>query len=442
MDSKRVFRQVDEKIRIAKSNSKNLYRSQVNTKRSIWRLPRVYPTFEIRVVDHACFDDALSSTGLLDCSLHFYYYIVPFLPSNLSPEIRARWVLHTPTSCTRLCATIPNKMRLSTLFLLPLVAALPSPPSTSKKPLPLLIWHGLGDRYDADGLHSVGELATKVHPGTEVYYIRAADSGSDDQRATFFGNITAQSEEICTSLAANTNLTDASGVVRADALGFSQGGQFLRGLVERCPALSIRSLVTYGSQHNGIAQFQRCGTWDLLCKGAVALVGGNAWTDYVQNTVVPAQYYREINKTTGLPVEGYLKHSHFLADINNEHKEKNERKEEYAARLAKLEKLVMIVFEEDQTVVPKESGWFAEVNETSAEVTDLRDRAIYREDWIGLKALDEKGGLVFESVPGAHMELDRKDLETTFKKYFGAERGLEEASGAGQQHVLTPKIGL
>jgi palmitoyl-protein thioesterase len=332
-------------------------------------------------------------------------------------------------------------MRLLTLAaLLPLIAAYPSPAPASSKPLPLLIWHGLGDRYDAEGLHSVGELAAKIHPGTEVYYIRVSDSGSDDQRATFFGNITQQSEEICTSLAANENLTDAAtGLVRADALGFSQGGQFLRGLVERCPALSVRSLVTFGSQHNGIAQFQRCGTWDLLCKGAVALVGGNAWTDYVQSRVVPAEYYRELNKTTGLPSDGYLEHSHFLADVNNERAEK---KGVYAERLAALEKFVMFVFEDDKTVVPKESGWFAEVNETSGEVTGLRDRAIYLEDWIGLKALDEKGGLVFESVEGEHMALTKKDLVRTFKEYFGAERVLGESVVGGRQQVLASKNDL
>lgn len=343
----------------------------------------------------------------------------------------------TRTSHTRSRATPPPTMRLLALYaLLPLISAYPSQTPASHNPLPLLIWHGLGDRYDAEGLHSVGDLAAKIHPGTEVYYIRVSDSGSDDQRATFFGNITQQSEDICASLAANANLTDASGIVRADALGFSQGGQFLRGLVERCPALSVRSLVTFGSQHNGIAQFQRCGTWDLLCKGAVALVGGNAWTDYVQSRVVPAEYYRKLNKTTGLPSEEYLEHSHFLADVNNERAHK---KSEYAARLARLEKFVMFVFEDDKTVVPKESGWFAEVNETSGQVTDLRDRAIYKEDWIGLRALDEKGGLVFESVEGEHMQLDKKDLERTFKEYFGAERTVGKS---GQQQVLAPKNDL
>ena len=332
-------------------------------------------------------------------------------------------------------------MRLLTLSaLLPLTTALPSPAPASSKPLPLLIWHGLGDRYDAEGLNSVGDLAAKIHPGTEVYYIRVSDDGSDDQRATFFGNITQQSEEICSSLAANKNLTDpVSGIVRADALGFSQGGQFLRGLVERCEALSVRSLVTFGSQHNGIAQFQRCGTWDLLCKGAVALVGSNAWTDYVQSHVVPAEYYREVNKTTGLPTEGYLEHSHFLADINNEREEK---KGVYKERLSKLEKFVMVVFEDDKTVVPKESGWFAEVNETSGVVTELREREIYKEDWIGLKKLDEKGGLVFESVEGEHMALKKRDLERTFKKYFGAERVVGESEAGGRQQVLVSKNDL
>jgi palmitoyl-protein thioesterase len=334
-------------------------------------------------------------------------------------------------------------MRLLTLAstILPLAAAFPTttPKSTpqSAKPLPLLIWHGLGDRHDAAGLHEVGALASKIHPGTHVEYLRAAESGPDDQRATFFGNITAQSEVICEELLINPNLTNSDGVVRVDALGFSQGGQFLRGLVERCEGLSVRSLVTYGSQHNGIAQFQRCGTWDLVCKGAVALVGGNAWTDYVQNTVVPAQYYRELNKTTGLPVEGYLEHSHFLADVNNE---KEVKRGVYRERLGALERFVMVVFEGDETVVPRESGWFAEVNETSGVVTPLRERDIYREDWIGLRALDERGGLVFEGVPGKHMELEREDLERSFGKYFGPER--REWSFDGRQQVLGAHQGL
>ena len=62
------------------------------------------------------------------------------------------------------------------LSLLAFTTALPAP-SSSSTPLPLIVWHGLGDRYDADGLHSIGDLAQKVNPGTYVYYIRTDEDG-------------------------------------------------------------------------------------------------------------------------------------------------------------------------------------------------------------------------------------------------------------------------
>ncbi|KAK5175560.1 uncharacterized protein LTR77_000699 [Saxophila tyrrhenica] len=313
------------------------------------------------------------------------------------------------------------------LSLLALTSALPRP-TPAPTPLPLIIWHGLGDRYDADGLHSTGDLAKKVHPGTYVYYIRTDDDGNTDRSNTFFGNLTTQLDDVCEALKLDAKLLDPSdpdGGIRVDALGFSQGGQFLRGLLERCDGLSMRSLVTFGSQHNGIAEFQTCGRFDFVCKGATALVKGNAWTEYVQNKVVPAQYYRPLNATTGMPKEEYLEGSNFLADVNNERVNKSEG---YKRKIASLERFVMAVFEEDVTVVPRESGWFAEVNATSGEVTPLRERQMYKEDWLGLRELDEKGGLFFETAPGKHMELSDEVLRSAFKTYFGAEG---EASSGG-----------
>ncbi|KAK8217199.1 hypothetical protein M8818_001451 [Zalaria obscura] len=334
-------------------------------------------------------------------------------------------------------------MRLTTLapFLalalalgLPLTLAAPTSPSAS--PLPLIIWHGLGDRYDADGLSQVAELAAQVHPGSYVYPIRISEDGSDDQKATFFGNLTTQINTVCTTLSTDPLLN--SNHTRIDALGFSQGGQFLRGLIETCPSIRVRSLVTFGSQHNGIAKFQTCGTWDLLCKGAVGLVRGNAWTAWVQGNIVPAQYYREINETTGEGSETYLDSSGWLADVNNERDVKNAK---YKERLGALERFVMYIFSEDKTVIPKESGWFAEVNATDGTVTQVRNRTMYAEDWIGLRRLDEKGALVFREAPGEHMRLDEDLLRETFAAYFGPEReswdGTEtETTSGGEDQVV------
>jgi len=141
------------------------------------------------------------------------------------------------------------------------------------------------------------------------------------------------------------------------------------------------------------------------------LKSSSVWSSFVQSRLVPAQYYRSLDD-----FENYLEHSNFLADINNERKSKNAT---YAENLAEVEKFVMIVFHDDKTVIPKESGWFTEVNVTSGSTTRLKDLPIYQEDWIGLKKLDEKGGLRFVSLPGEHMHIKEKDLKNLFEIYFG-----------------------
>jgi palmitoyl-protein thioesterase len=83
----------------------------------------------------------------------------------------------------------------------------------------------------------------------------------------------------------------------------------------------------------------------------------------------------------------------------------------------------MYLFEDDTTVIPKESGWFAYTNGTDGSVTELRDRTIYKEDWIGLKALDKKGGLHFKTTEGGHMTLGDEVLTEVFESWFSKERG-------------------
>jgi palmitoyl-protein thioesterase len=167
--------------------------------------------------------------------------------------------------------------------------------------------------------------------------------------------------------------------------------------------------VTFGSQHNGISAFRGCSPTDWVCRGAMALLRGNTWSSFVQSRLVPAQYFRDPND-----YDNYLEHSNFLADINNERELK---RVDYKKNLATLVNFVMFMFDEDTTVIPKETSWFEEVNGT--DVTPLRRRKIYTEDWIGLRELDVKGGLKFRTAPGDHMRLSDKLLNATFAEFFG-----------------------
>jgi palmitoyl-protein thioesterase len=265
---------------------------------------------------------------------------------------------------------------------------------------------GLGDTYKSDGIKRVAELADEVNPGTFVYQIRMDENEGRDRYSSFIGNVTEQVDKACADIAAHPILSTAPAI---DALGFSQGGQFLRAYVERCNNPPVRSLITFGSQHNGIAAFRDCTSTDLVCRIAMALLKGDAWSGRVQGNLVPAQYYRNPEQ-----YEQYLEHSNFLADINNEREEKNEQ---YKKNIAGLDNFVMYMFEDDTTVIPNETAWFEEVNGT--ESTPLRARKLYSEDWLGLRALDRKGGLKFRVTPGDHMQLEEILLGETFAEFYG-----------------------
>nr|POE67119.1 palmitoyl-protein thioesterase 1 [Quercus suber] len=329
-------------------------------------------------------------------------------------------------------------------------AHLSAVPGTAVQPLPLLIWHGLGDKFDNPGLADVSDLVQRIHPGTPVHIIRLGETGDADRTATFFGNVSAQIAQVCHDLLHDPVLAPFhhpnTSSLAVNALGFSQGGQFLRGLLQRCEPLRVRTLVTFGSQHNGIAQFQRCtSTWDYVCRAASALLQSNAFSATAQRRVVPAQYFRPYRALTSSSSssavaddddddddddDAYLAHSAFLADVNNERPRKNPR---YAARIAALRRFVMFVFADDQTVLPRESGWFADVDASpdaaKRVVTPLRERTLYKEDWLGLRALDERGGLVFREVPGRHMEFREGVLEDTIREFFAPEGKEEEGEG-------------
>ena len=277
--------------------------------------------------------------------------------------------------------------------------------------------------YLAEGLQSIGELLNDTIGNTTIYYIRLDEDPSADRTATFWGNVTLQVQKVCEDLASHPILSRAPAV---NALGFSQGGQFLRAYIERCNSPKVENLVTFGSQHNGISEFQDCAANDWLCHSWRGVLKGNAWGSFSQSKLVPAQYYRDPED-----LDNYLEYSNFLADINNERKVKNHT---YKENMMKLGKFAMFMFADDTTVVPKESAFFSEVNTTSEAVKKLQDRDIYQEDWIGLRFLDEKKRLDFKTAEGGHMQLSDNILIDTFNQYFKSRdsSGLDE-SGAGNQ---------
>jgi palmitoyl-protein thioesterase len=73
-----------------------------------------------------------------------------------------------------------------------------------------------------------------------------------------------------------------------DAIGFSQGGQFLRAYQERHAhdSPSIHNLITFGSQHMGVSDLPACKPNDWLCQFTHRLTRRAVYGSWAQHNSV------------------------------------------------------------------------------------------------------------------------------------------------------------
>ncbi|KAG1751613.1 Alpha/Beta hydrolase protein [Suillus paluster] len=281
---------------------------------------------------------------------------------------------------------------------------------------PLVIWHGLGDTYASPGMVRFESEVKEMHPGIFVHSIFIDEDPNTDQRAGFYGNVNQQIAQVAQQLAEIPELSRGF-----DAIGFSQGGQFLRGYVERNNSPPVHNLVTFGSQHMGISDLPVCNPMDLLCQVARRAANRGVYTEWAQEHLVQAQYFRDPQR-----LSLYISSGSFLPDINNEVSLPSSRNPSYADNLASLNKLVLVLFAQDKTVVPKESAWFGSEQPleditfepsgsdqtpilsapNTKDMIPMRLQPLYKEDWIGLRKLDECSAIEFVACKGEHMQLD------------------------------------
>jgi palmitoyl-protein thioesterase len=271
---------------------------------------------------------------------------------------------------------------------------------------PVVIWHGLGDNYNSSGIHNAVEILSEHYPGIKVYSVSLNDNPSSDQQLSVFGDANKQLEQTCNELSEIVDLQHGF-----DAIGFSQGGLFLRALVETCPQVAISNLITFGSPHMGVSELPLCKKTDWLCKKRNAFLKKQVWLDSVQKRVIPAQYFRDPKD-----YDNYLKYSNFLADINNE---RDKVHQQYRDRLANLSKFVMVSFSQDTTLVPKDSASFNDYSQTGEQI-EFEDTMIYKEDRIGLKSLNEAGKIDFLSLDSDHMEVPDWFIHKIARTYIGS----------------------
>lgn len=260
---------------------------------------------------------------------------------------------------------------------------------------PLVIWHGMGDSCcNPLSMGAIKNLVEKTIPGIYVQSLMIGNNVFEDTTNGFLKNVNDQITEACNKISKDVQFKNGY-----NAMGFSQGGQFLRAVAQRCPNPPMQNLISIGGQHQGVFGLPNCpGPEVILCEYVRKFLNNGAYVDFVQDHIVQAEYWHD-----PLNEELYRAKSIFLADINQE----NAVNETYKTNLMKLKNFVMLRFNNDTIVQPKDTEWFGFYKPGSDVKTyTLQESTLYLDDRLGLKLMDQQGRLHFISTDGNHLQFD------------------------------------
>ncbi|CAD7923450.1 unnamed protein product [Amoebophrya sp. A120] len=274
---------------------------------------------------------------------------------------------------------------------------------------PVVFMHGMGDAgYNPGMQHLCKTTAEKYN--TYVLCLDVADG---------FSSITTKMDDQLLAFA-DTVLKDSNLSDGFSLMGNSQGGLLSRAFIERFNNPVVKRFVSLSGTQNGISTCPTSLSW--VCPIYTHVV------DPYNSPLVFADYWKD-----PLDERKYLKESRFLADIGNDREKKNVN---YAANMKKLEKYVMIETTKDSMVLPHESeahGYYAWGGREKVE--ELRETVAYKEDWIGLRTLDEAGKLVHLKYPGDHMRIPHDMLYDEVLPILVGKEGNKRSSQAPSVEV-------
>ncbi|XP_028762660.1 palmitoyl-protein thioesterase 1-like [Neltuma alba] len=307
---------------------------------------------------------------------------------------------------------------LSLLFVFS-VAAFSIPFSHS---IPFIVLHGINSECSRPEVQKTVEKLTNFS-GVEGHCIEAGNGVSD----SWLMPMHKQVEIVCQKVKELNILREGYNIV-----GLSQGNIIARGVIEFCDGgPPVKNYISLAGPHAGVASVPKCGS-GALCIIVDQLIKSAVYSDFVQEHLAPSNYLKIPDA-----IHDYLDKCSFLPVLNNEYP--STRNSTYKERLSSLENLVLIMFENDTVLIPKETSWFGYYPDGRFEpVLSPNQTKLYSEDWIGLRSLDEGRKVNFVSVRGEHLQISDKDMQKYVARYLN---GNASTKSGNVKTVVSRKLG-
>eukprot|EP01016_Furgasonia_blochmanni_P029978 TRINITY_DN3133_c0_g1_i1.p1 TRINITY_DN3133_c0_g1~~TRINITY_DN3133_c0_g1_i1.p1 ORF type:complete len:393 (+),score=80.52 TRINITY_DN3133_c0_g1_i1:85-1179(+) len=262
---------------------------------------------------------------------------------------------------------------------------------------PIALFHGIGDFCLQPG---TARFANNLRNMLNVY-VRCIEIG-DGPLASWFTPLSFQIHSACETIRNDPNFDQDFAIV-----GLSQGALTARAILQTCNTKGkVRRFLSIGGPQMGLSRFPRC-MEGPLCFGIAYVINFlNNIIGLGQDIVAPLDYFRFLPYGNGGGHGGHL-----VAELNNEGSYKNGS---YIEKIEDLERMMLVMFEQDDVLYPKETAWFWFWDETGQKVVSLDNSKFYTEDWLGIRRLIEGDRIDFVSLPGGHLRFNTTVIEEKF----------------------------
>lgn len=178
-------------------------------------------------------------------------------------------------------------------------------------------------------------------------------------------------------------------------LALSQGGLIARYITQKCKMKGrVKNIVSFGGPMMGTSQLPYC-LGGVSCYIINSLVDHFVYSKRYQKNIGPLGYYR-----TAAHPDRFKNSSSFLAELNKYNETEKER-------FMALDNLILIGFENDKMISPKESAEFGIFDE-NFNVKKMKEIDEYTT--IGLKELDENNKIKIFYLEGEHLDFEYEDV--------------------------------